>query len=170
MCQNVCGSCSEQQCQSYLYKNCTSCFYECRTSPVIRAFEQYVELSFCLWNIPDCEALRESCDILNLCALHEFRVSFPRFPGSRFLYQNVFANRFVFYIRSYSVCNAGNHSCSGDGEFDFTDKINENVEIAIQDFLWFVPEYKAVHSVRKSPFDGCFLFISGILLKLLYVG
>lgn len=80
MCQNVCESYLEQQCQYYLYKNCTSYFYECRTSPVIRAFKQYVELSFCLWNIPDCEALRASCDICNPYVLHEYQVSFLNFP------------------------------------------------------------------------------------------
>ena len=98
MCQNVCESCSEQQCQSYLYKNYTSYFYEYRTSLVIRAFEQYVELSFCLWNILDYEVRRESYDIHNPYVLYESRASFPQFPDPDFFCQNAFANTYMWLL------------------------------------------------------------------------
>ena len=98
MYQNVRESYSVQRCQSYLYKNYTSCFYEYRISPVIRAFEQYVELSFYLWNILDYEVLRESYDIHNPYVLYEFRVSFPQFPDPDFFYQNAFANTYMWLL------------------------------------------------------------------------
>ena len=82
--------------QPCLYKNYTFCFCECRTLPVLQAFEQCVERSFCLWNIPDCEALRKSCDIRNPYVLYESQVSFPQFPDMDFLYQNAFANTYMW--------------------------------------------------------------------------
>ena len=102
MYQNVCESYSVQRCQSYLYKNYTFCFYEYRTSPVIRAFEQYVEFSFCLWNILDYEVLRESYDIHNPYVLYESRVSFPQFPDPDFFCQNAFGIP-VYERRSFNL-------------------------------------------------------------------
>lgn len=63
--------------------------------PVIRAFEQYVELSFCLWKIPDCEALQKSYDIRNPYVLHGSQVFFSQFPDLDFLYQIAFASTYM---------------------------------------------------------------------------
>ena len=48
--------------------------------PVIRTFEQCVELSFYLWNIPDFEVLQGFYDIRNPYVLHESQVFFSQFP------------------------------------------------------------------------------------------
>lgn len=66
--------------------------------PVSQVFEQYVELSFCLWNIPDCEGLQEFYDIHNSYVLHGSRVLFPQFPDLDFLCQNAFVNTYMLLL------------------------------------------------------------------------
>ena len=66
--------------------------------PVIRTFEQCVELSFYLWIIPDFEVLQGFYDIRNPYVLHESQVFFSQFPDLGFLYQNAFANTYMWLL------------------------------------------------------------------------